>query len=68
MWGMLQAVQSQKCLGICYDLLYVDSCASSMLACLGSDLLLAAQAADMEICIIKRQSMDRRCDVLIRAH
>ena len=46
----------------------LDSCASSMSACLGSDLMLAAQAVDTEICVIKRQSMGRRCDVLIRAH
>ena len=46
----------------------LDSCASSMSACLGSDLMLAAQAVDTEICVIKRQPMDRRCDVIIRAH
>lgn len=27
-----------------------------------------AQAIDTEMCVIKRQSMDRRCDVLMRAH
>lgn len=26
------------------------------------------QAVDTEMCVIKRQSMDRRCDVLLRVH